>query len=648
MNKLKLVGLGAILCCGLALSQTDAGAATISKNELQGNQMSTKVVNFKNRSLSANILEAIQKNRAGADFTSFHYYGIAGLSPTANYVNKDGYVTTKTTSIHINQTNDTYYELIDVNSGTILSTGRVVGQQIYFDTITLYTNGDYRILGNYNEIAQFDVYEAAENKIPVIKAEDKTIRLGDSFKPLEGVTATDEEDGNLTSSVEVESNNVNTDKAGVYSVTYTVTDSDGGIGTKTIKVTVLSKNTPPTIHAEDRTIYVGDTFDPREGVTIWDAEDGIIPIEKLFISLNEVDTTKIGTYKVIYMVLDSGGTLGMKQISVTVIEREVELPAPELNTVLNTDTTVEGKATKNTTLYLTIAGDKYQETVGDNGTFSLTLDQTYAAGSAIEAYVKDDAGHTSAVYTGTVQKNTFEKPVLDKLTDKDTLFTGSGRANTTLVFKIGNDKYESAINENGLFKATLDQTYPVDTAIEAYILDPATNEKSEISYAKVVAAEEISINRVTSIDKLITGTTFANATIEVKVFGYRDRIYEGASDENGKFNINFTRFYPAGTSMTVKVINPVTGHEFSKTVQVYPRKPSITAILSGDTKVEGLADPLGEIFVTVNNKVTQGIADSAGNYLVRVNEAIPQAASVSVYQVVKGIKSEPTEVIVEQ
>ena len=79
------------------------------------------------------------------------------------------------------------------------------------------------------------------NQIPVINAEDKTITVGDTFDPMKDVTASDKEDGDLTTEIKIISNNVDTSKAGTYTVTYKVTDKNGASITKTITVTVKDK-----------------------------------------------------------------------------------------------------------------------------------------------------------------------------------------------------------------------------------------------------------------------------------------------------------------------------------------------------------------------------------------------------------------------
>ncbi|WP_346915625.1 CehA/McbA family metallohydrolase [Clostridium sp.] len=76
-------------------------------------------------------------------------------------------------------------------------------------------------------------------------AEDITIKVGDSFDPKSGVTATDKEDGDITSRIVIKGS-VDTSKAGEYVLTYSITDSDGNTTTMTRKITVVGGEKPET------------------------------------------------------------------------------------------------------------------------------------------------------------------------------------------------------------------------------------------------------------------------------------------------------------------------------------------------------------------------------------------------------------------
>ena len=90
------------------------------------------------------------------------------------------------------------------------------------------------------------------NHIPVINAEDKELMVGDPFDPLEGVTAHDDEDGDIVlTAADVIDNNVDTSKAGTYSVTYKVKDSQGASSTRTITVVVKAEPAIPTDNTSD-------------------------------------------------------------------------------------------------------------------------------------------------------------------------------------------------------------------------------------------------------------------------------------------------------------------------------------------------------------------------------------------------------------
>ena len=157
------------------------------------------------------------------------------------------------------------------------------------------------------------------NEKPVINASDKEIYLNSDFDPLEGVTASDAEDGPIEK-IEYKGE-VKTDTVGDYKITYIVIDKNGQKTEKTITVKVIV-NQLPVINAYDKTVYLNSDFDPLDGVTAYDPEDGTIT--KINVDLNEVKTNELGQYKVTYSVTDSYEQTVTKTITVTVSEKVLE------------------------------------------------------------------------------------------------------------------------------------------------------------------------------------------------------------------------------------------------------------------------------------------------------------------------------------
>ena len=92
--------------------------------------------------------------------------------------------------------------------------------------------------------------------------------------------------------------------------------------------TPVAVNHLPIINASDKTITVGDKFDPMKDVTANDKEDGDLT-SKIKVIKNTVDTKKAGTYEVTYQVTDSQGASVTKTIKVTVKAATVNPDKPD-------------------------------------------------------------------------------------------------------------------------------------------------------------------------------------------------------------------------------------------------------------------------------------------------------------------------------
>ena len=174
----------------------------------------------------------------------------------------------------------------------------------------------------------------AVNEAPVINASNITLELGAEFNPLEGVSAYDKEEGDVTDKITVERNTVDTSKEGVYEVEYKIVDdcnlSVNKIVLVTVKLDPCKINELPVLSVKDIEIIVGTELNPFDGVSALDKENGDMT-PKIEIVENTVNKDKIGEYKITYKISDECGEVE-KTIKVKVKDK-----APVVDSVVDED-----------------------------------------------------------------------------------------------------------------------------------------------------------------------------------------------------------------------------------------------------------------------------------------------------------------------
>ncbi|QVK18334.1 DUF5011 domain-containing protein [Mycoplasmatota bacterium] len=146
---------------------------------------------------------------------------------------------------------------------------------------------------------------------------------------LDGITASDSEDGNLTEAINVDSVNVNMNKIGSYPVTYSVTDKSGNTTTEEVMVHIKDLRAPTIRGFSDLSIDVGSNTKPdwMNHVDAKDNYDGIIT-DYITIDDSQVDYTTPGYYKVYYNIMDSSYNLTQAEITLKVLGEEGSITKP--------------------------------------------------------------------------------------------------------------------------------------------------------------------------------------------------------------------------------------------------------------------------------------------------------------------------------
>lgn len=220
----------------------------------------------------------------------------------------------------------------DIEDGTITSSIVIVRDNVdpttpgYYQTI-------YKVTDRFGKSVEKEIEtEIVYNNPPSISVGNKSF-YEDEFTNdewiddvrMENLSATDDEDGNLTDEIVITKDNVDPSTSGNYEVVYSITDQLGKTTIKTIDVNVVANQAPHLqIVAENRRFIEGqysliDWINTlrMEDVEAFDFESKNLT-DRIEIIEDKVDPNVPGIYEVTYKVTDDYGKSVSKKIKVTV------------------------------------------------------------------------------------------------------------------------------------------------------------------------------------------------------------------------------------------------------------------------------------------------------------------------------------------
>lgn len=161
-----------------------------------------------------------------------------------------------------------------------------------------------------------DTEEPVVDEAPVIEGLDPiTIKIGESYDLMDGVTATDAEDGDLTDEISTQGT-VDNQTQGTYTITYIVMDSAKNVTEEERTVSVTVGEAPVFTGANDKTITLDTPFNPLQYVAATDEEDG--DLTAMITVTGSVNVSVVGVYTLTYTVEDSAGNVVTKERTITV------------------------------------------------------------------------------------------------------------------------------------------------------------------------------------------------------------------------------------------------------------------------------------------------------------------------------------------
>ncbi len=277
-----------------------------------------------------------------------------------------------------------------------------------------------------------------------------------------GATATDQIDGNITSSI-VTSSTVNTAVAGTYYVTYTVTNSEGITSTKKRTVVVREPNVTITLKGTSTVnLPIGRSY-VDAGATAYDELLG--DVTSSITTTNNINPYTLGTYTVNYRIVTSGVTKTAKR---TV--KVVPLSGPIITFSKNGDGTYK----QNNETTVTVIESEYAVVPSSVKYVWSTSQADPSEASFSTALTSGDTITTPSSVTGKYYLFVIAKDVY-----------GNTSIMGTNAFYLDNTKPVLTLKGNRVFQTPADSTY-VDPGINVLEADSGLNSSGVIITSNII------------------------------------------------------------------------------------------------------------------------------------------------------------------
>ena len=409
------------------------------------------------------------------------------------------------------------------------------------------------------------------NKPSIAVDSELYITQGDEYdNTMLKATAYDKEDGDLTDKIVYSGDTVNTNVAGTYKVTLSVTDSNNNTVKKTVKV-IVSRNSVPTI----KTSLVGNTLTITKGgkydeamlkLTAEDKEDGNLT-NKIQISGDKVDTTKLGTYNVVATVTDSKGIPAKLTIKVNVVENiepQITIGKSDRTMVIEQGDAINRQSILEALKVKAINPEDNSDITNKVDIYGLgTVDVNKPAEYTIKLSVEDEIGGVtgSALEQATIKVVENQKPVI-KVQPKFIIMQGSNFNPSVDIKATATDTnlatgkvtdVSSSIEYEGVEYVNTNVPGPYTITVKATDNKGLVTTEKIVVVVKAYSEPTITINNKNVVNGVLT--VKAGATVNKDTFNAVAKDYKGNSLDityDGLDSVNTKRVGMYKVTLTAK------------------------------------------------------------------------------------------------
>ena len=174
-----------------------------------------------------------------------------------------------------------------------------------------------------------------DDTVPVITVEDEIIEVGfnaNDEELLQGITAYDEKDKDLTDKVIVESVSKFIEP-GVCKVVYAVCDNDNNVANATRKIKYKNYESPKFFVHESLCYSIYDRINISEAITAEDCIDGDIS-RSIIVTSDDFAGSVAGVFNIDISVINSKGDTSMLKLPLVIEDRSLSAPTIKLSEYL--------------------------------------------------------------------------------------------------------------------------------------------------------------------------------------------------------------------------------------------------------------------------------------------------------------------------
>ncbi|MCR2821444.1 Ig-like domain-containing protein [Lederbergia panacisoli] len=336
--------------------------------------------------------------------------------------------------------------------------------------------------------------------------------------------------------------------------------------------------------------------------------------------LAAIPKQKAGTVLTVYAV-DKAGNQG-PSVNVTVADKtppEVSFVGP----VDDQDTFVTGFTEAGSTVYIKAGTTTLSQGNAESDGFFMLAIPRQKAGTVLTVYAVDTAGNQGpSVNVTVVDATPPAAPVVNSVSDQDTIVTGTAEAGSTVYVKTSSTTLgQGNAGGNGSFIVAIPKQ-KAGTVLTVYAVDSAGNQGPSVNVTvggtKLPAVPVV--NPVSDQDTEVKGTADSGTTIYV--MSGSTELGKANSTSSGAFSVTISK-QKAGTMLTVYAVDTSGNQGPSVSVTVSdktpPAVPVVDPVSDQDTTVKGKAEAGATVYVKAGSTTLgQGNAEGDGSFIVAI------------------------------